>query len=318
MPTTQPTGPHVVIGASGGIGGSIVEALVRRGLPVRAVSRSPQPGRDGVEPFEADVTDPEQARQAVAGAAVVYHAAMPPYTRWPEEFPALNDSIIAAVEQVGAPLVYVDNLYMYGPGAGVMTETTPQHATDRKGVTRKRLSAELLEAHAAGRIRVAIGRAPDYFGPGGLQSATGELFFGAAVADKTVRWLARTDVPHSLGYLPDMGDAYVTLGTDERALGRAWHVPTIAAVTGQELAAATGAVLGRAVKLSATGRTILRLMGLFNGNLRETAEMIYQWEAPFVVSDEAFRTTFAPGPATTLDDAVATTVAWFQERQAAA
>ena len=94
-----------VLGAGGGIGNAVVWELAGPGLRVRAKTRD---GRarvpDGVEAFAADLTRPEGAACACADAAVVYHCAQPRYTRWAEEFPALNASIVAAVTEAGAKL----------------------------------------------------------------------------------------------------------------------------------------------------------------------------------------------------------------------
>ena len=87
-----------VLGAGGGIGNAVVSELARRGLLVRAVSRD---GRaripDGVQVCAADLSRPEDAARACADAAVVYQCVQPRYTRWAEEFPALNATIVAAV-----------------------------------------------------------------------------------------------------------------------------------------------------------------------------------------------------------------------------
>lgn len=312
--TDHPPQLHVVLGATGGIGGAITRALVAQGLPTRAVSRSGKDVVDGAESVAADVSDPEQARRAVSGATVVYHSVMPAYHRWPQEFPALNDSVIGATREVGARLVYVDNLYMYGPTTEARTEETPQRATDKKGLVRKQLSAQLLEAHERGDIEVAIGRLPDYFGPGAGRSATGGLFFEPAVEGKTVRWLGDLEAPHALAYLPDVGRAFVTLGTEEAALGRAWHLPISSTPTGRDFAAAVSDALGREVKLSATGKTALRLVGIFDPTVREVVDMYYQWDRPFLVSDEAFQQQLGPQAPTPFAEAVATTAAWFEAR----
>ena len=86
-----------------------------------------------------------------------------------------------------------------------MTEATPQRATDRKGALRIRLAADLLARHERGDLEVAIGRSSDYFGPHGVNTGPGERVFGAAVEGKAAGALGRTDVPHSLSYLPGPG-----------------------------------------------------------------------------------------------------------------
>ena len=111
----------------------------------------------------ADVTDPEAAADAAKGASVVYQCVNAPYTQWPERFPPLQRGVLAAAERNGALLVTLENLYGYGPTDGKpMTEDLPLAATTVKGRTRAAMTAELLAAANAGRVRVAIGRASDF------------------------------------------------------------------------------------------------------------------------------------------------------------
>ena len=61
----------------------------------------------------------------------------------------------------------LENVYGYGPTGGKpMTEDLPLAATTVKGRTRTAMTEQLLAAQDAGRVRVAIGRASDFFGPG--------------------------------------------------------------------------------------------------------------------------------------------------------
>jgi nucleoside-diphosphate-sugar epimerase len=307
---------HVVIGGSGGTGAAVVDELVRRGRRVRSVSRTPLNARPGVEVLAADLADPAAAVEAVRGASVVYQCASPAYHRWSSEFPPIQANLIAAVETAGAKLVMADNLYMYGRSDGPLREDTPHRATDRKGLLRARMATDLLAAHDAGRIRVAIGRSSDYFGPGGVNSGVGELFFGAAAAGKQPRWLASLDQPHSLGYLPDMAAGLVTLGERDDADGHAWHLPAQPAMTGREWAARVSDALGRPLRLGRISRPMILAAGLVSPLLRELRGTLYQWEHPWVVDDSAFRTAFGAAPTPT-DEAIEATIAWFRSRAAA-
>lgn len=314
---TDPIAPdplHVVLGAGGGTGGALVAELTRRGLPVRAVTRSGAGAGlpAGTPTVAADLADATAVRRAIEGASVVYHAANPPYQRWLAEFPAMSAAITTAVADAGAKLVFADNLYMYGPTDSALRETTPQRATDRKGQLRIRLAADLLEAHAAGRLRVAIGRSSDYFGPGGRSSSIGEQLFEAALAGKPARWLGSADVPHSVSYLPDMAAALVTLGLSDAADGQAWHLPVTGSPTGREFLAAVERAAGRPVKVSPTSRTMVRIAGIVSPLIREIGPLMYQWERPFTSDGSAYEAAFGPVSVTPLDTAVATTVAWFR------
>ena len=193
---TEPGGPlQVVFGASGAIGGAVVSELVRAGRRVQAVSRGGQAPK-GAQGAAADASDPAQAARAAAGAAVIYHCASPPYTRWPELFPALTSSVLGAAESSGAKLVFADNLYAYGPVDGPLHEDLPAAARGRKGRTRAEMAALLLGAHHEGRARVVIGRASDYYGPHGTGSTAGQTVFGRILAGKKPRWTGRLDQLH--------------------------------------------------------------------------------------------------------------------------
>lgn len=162
---------HVVFG-TGPIGMSVVDALVKRGKRVRMVNRS---GRanvpEGVEVVGGDAADRAQTREATAGSSVVYFALNPPYDKWPELFPPLQEAVVEGAA-AGAKLVAVENLYMYGPTDGrPLTEDLPHAAETRKGSVRARMSEELMEAHKSGRVRVTTGRASDFFGPRVLVSS---------------------------------------------------------------------------------------------------------------------------------------------------
>ncbi|HXV42706.1 MAG TPA: NAD-dependent epimerase/dehydratase family protein, partial [Anaerolineae bacterium] len=174
MVTTN-NGLHVVFG-TGPVGLAVMAALVAKGRRVRGVNRSGQAHAPAeVELVAADATDPEKTRRICQGAAVVYNCTNPPYHKWPELFPPLQAGVLAGAASAGAKLVVMENVYMYGPTGGKpLTETLPYAATTRKGRTRAKMSEALMAAHQQGQVRVAIGRASDFFGPGVQKSAMGE------------------------------------------------------------------------------------------------------------------------------------------------
>lgn len=303
---------HVVLGASGGAGRAIAAELTGRGERVRAVNRTGSVRIDGAEARAADVETADGARRAVEGAAVVYMAAQPPYHQWPQRFPGMLSRVIDATAREGAKLVMVDNLYCHGPGAGVLTEQTPERATDHKGRTRREMTGMLAEAHRSGRVRVATGRLSDYFGPRGDNSSVTALAIEPAAAGKTLRWFGSLDVPHSVAYLPDVARALALLGTSERADGRIWILPHAPAVTGRQFHEMVNRALPAPSKSAVLSTAMLRLAAPFHRISRESLPISYQWTAPFVVDDGAFRREFGQFEVTPLERAVADTVAWYR------
>ena len=205
---------HVVFG-TGQVGRALAACLAGCGRAVRAVSGHRPPGlADGIDWRAADATDPDAASGAARGAAVVYQCLNAPYTQWPERFPALQRGVLAAAERNGALLVGLENLYGYGPAGGKpATEDLPLAATTVKGRTRATMTAELLAADV-GRVRVAIGRASDFFGPRVTPGSTlGERVVGNALARRRADFIGHPDLPHTYSYVLDIAAGLATLGT---------------------------------------------------------------------------------------------------------
>ena len=309
---------HVIFG-TGAVGISVMDELIRRGpRRVRMVNRS---GRArvpaGVEVVGGNATDETFAREASEGASVVYFALNPPYNKWPELFPRLQAGVLEGAASAGAKLIAMENLYMYGSTDGrPITEDLPYAPNSRKGRVRAMMSEVLMEAHRSGRVRVAIGRASDYFGPRVLSSAAGEQVFGRAMRGKSAQVAGDPDQPHTYTYVPDIGKGLVILGEHEEALGRAWHLPSPETVTTRQFVELIFEEVGKPARVQAAPKILLRAMGLFNPALREIVEMLYEFEEPFVVDDSRFEREFGE-EATPLREAIQRTVRWYREERPA-
>lgn len=305
---------HVVFGA-GQVGRTLATQLTERGLAVRVVSRTrPSALADGIEWRAADASVPEQAAGAAFGASVVYQCLNAPYTDWPERFPPLQRGVMNAAERAGALLVSLENLYGYGPTAGApMTEELPLAAQTVKGQARALMTDELLTAAAAGRIRIAIGRASDFFGAGVTESSLGERVFGNAVAGKRADFVGNPGLPHTYSYVPDIAAGLVTLGTDERAVGGVWHLPGPETVTTTKLLELVAGDLGHPVGVRALPKLAMRALGLFNPTIRELIEMTYEFESPFLLDTTKYQSTFGKA-GTPLPTAITATVNWYRNR----
>jgi nucleoside-diphosphate-sugar epimerase len=312
----QPSGApalHVVLGA-GQVGSRLADLLVARGHRLRVVRL----GRGGeqqpqIERASGDMTDLAFAEEATRGAAVVYDCMNPPYHRWPELLLPIARGGVHGAGKAGAKLVALDCLYMYGRPTRPMTEDAPIDPCSRKGRLRVKLQRLRLDAHRRGDVRVAIGRASDFFGPNLPYSCWNERFFQRIFAGKPGECMGDPDLPHSYTYVEDVARALVTLGEHGEALGRVWHLPTSPAESTRALTLRLGEALGLDADVARLPRWILRAMGLVSPLMREVAEMTYQWEVPFVIDDTRFREAFGYGPTPT-DEAVRATAAWASAR----
>jgi nucleoside-diphosphate-sugar epimerase len=306
---------HVVFG-SGQVGSALAAHLTGQGLAVRVVSRHRPPTLAGGTDWRAaDVADPEAAADVAKGAAVIYQCLNAPYTKWPERFPPLQRGVLAAAERTGALLVSLENLYGYGPTGGrPMTEDLPLAATGAKGRVRAAMTAELLAAADAGRARIAIGRASDFFGPGVTEGSTlGERVFGNALAGRSADFIGNPGLPHTYSYVPDIAAGLATLGTEPRAVGEVWHLPGPATGTTRALLGLVAAEVGHPVGIRSLPKLAVRGLGLFNPMLRELAETYYQFGEPFVMDTSKYETAFGTA-GTPLATAIGATVAWYRTR----
>ena len=300
---------HVVLGA-GPVGRAIVQSLVSRQIDVTVVSRS---GTEvpGARSVAASVLDTDRLKEIVAGADAVYQASQPEYHRWPEEFPAMQDSIVRAVRDSDAVLVAVENLYGYGPVTGSMSESLPLVATGRKGKVRSDMWRALETESKAGRMKVTAGRASDFFGPYAEGSAVGDRFFLPLIAGKKAEIMGNPDALHSYTYVKDFGEALVRLALDERSLGRAWHVPNAPAVSNRKFLEMAAAIAGVQPQSKSLGVAMMKIVGLFVPAARELPEVLYEFSDDFVVDHSDYATTFGDH-ATALDVSLSETIEWWR------
>lgn len=305
-------GTHVVFGA-GQIGPLVADLLRGQGKAVRVVRRSAAPvAVPGVEVARGDATDAAFCAEAARGAEAVYHCINAPYAArvWAEVLPRVQENLVAAAGGAGARLVVLDNLYAYGrTGGRPMSEATPQAPCSRKGELRARLHDALVAAARRGDVRVAIGRASDFWGPNaGAGSHLGERFWRGVLAGKPGELVVNPDTPHTYHYSRDVAGGLVALGLDPGADGL-WMLPCAPARTTRAMVDALAAALGRPIRIRRLPPLLLAALGVAVPMIRELNEMAYQWEEPFVVDDGKFRARFGDR-ATPVERGAAETVAW--------
>jgi nucleoside-diphosphate-sugar epimerase len=280
---------HVIVG-SGPVGSSVARLLAERGESVRVVTRSGSgPAHPSIERVAADAVDADRLTELTRDAVTLYNCANPKYTQWETLWPPLATAMLTAARRTGAVLAITGNLYGYGPvPGGRMTEDTPLAATGRKGRVRIRMWEDAL----AGGVRTVEVRGSDYIGASAASIFSAVLL--PAVRKGRTAWMpGDVDAPHTFTYTGDMARALVALAGDERAWGRAWHVPSAPAISIRELAGRYLALTGeKPVPIRRLPRFVMRTAGLAVPMARELAEMDYQFYAPFVMDSSLTERTF--------------------------
>jgi nucleoside-diphosphate-sugar epimerase len=267
----------------------------------------------GVDVVASDLYNPENVRDVTRGAKVVYQASQPHYNEWPEKFPPLQKSILDGLTGSGAKLVLIENIYMYGAMNGrAFSEDMPHRAHTRKGRVRGEISNAAFAAHNEGRLRVSAARGGNFFGPWGTDSTMGARVFYPLLHGKPAQLIGRTNLPHTHTYVRDFGKALVILGERDEADGQAWHVPNDQPkMTQGELVRLFAEEAGLEPKMSSMGKLMMSIGGLFIPEAKETVEMMYEFENPFIIDSSKFEKTFGM-TATPMRQAIQETVAWYR------
>ena len=303
---------HVIFG-TGPLGKWTARELLKQGKQVRLINRSGKTDNlpAGAEIVTGDAYDIAKNKELTHDATAVYQCAQPAYYEWAEKFPRFQSAILEAAAANGAKFIVADNLYMYGDTHGQpIREDTPYRPHTKKGRVRAEMAEAVMEAHRGGKVRAAIARASNFFGPD--DHIVTDLAIRPAVQGKTINLLGKMDQPHSFSYTPDFGKLLAALGTHDEALGQVWFTPSPAAVTQAEFVSMLESELGHKVKFLAAGTNMMRFLGLFNPMMRETVEMMYEWNQPFVVDTRKAEQAFG-WSGTPLKQAIRETVAWVRE-----
>jgi nucleoside-diphosphate-sugar epimerase len=301
---------HVIFG-TGPLGKWTARALLEMGHAVRMINRSGKADRlpREVEVIAGDAYNLEKNIELTRDAVAIYQCAQPHYFEWVEKFPPMQQAILEAAVTNETKLVVGDNLYMYGHFQGALTEETPVAPNSRKGRVRAEMAQEILDAHTKGKVRAVIGRGSDFFGPDDF--ALTSYAIQPAVHGKTVNLIGRTDMAHTYTYIADFGRLLATLGTRADALGQIWFAPSPPPITQEDLIQMIETELGQSIKTMVAGPLMMRFLGLFNRNIREAVEMMFEWMHPYVVDTTKAQDAFGLQP-TPFSKSIPATLDWLK------
>lgn len=284
-----------ILGAGGAIGNELVKLLAARKQPFRLVGRNPRNMAGATEIVSADIADQEQTIRAVAGSSVVHLLVGLKYDHkiWSEMWPRIMANTIEACKRAKAKLIFFDNVYMYGKVSGAMTEETPFNPSSKKGEIRAKVATSLIAEWKSGVLTAMIARAADFYGPDTRNGVPNILVFEPFAKNEKASWLVNDSVPHSYTYTVDGAKSLVSLAESQTAWNQTWHVPTTPnPPTGKEFVATAAKEFGIAPRCRVLSRPIIRLAGLFDSNVRESYEMLYQSDSPYLFDSSKFAKAF--------------------------
>lgn len=294
---------QTILGGGGTIGLDLARILPDYTDRVRIVGRTPSKVVPSNEVFTADLLNPDQVKDAVAGSDVAYLVAGLPYKArvWEAQWPIVMRNAIDACRANGSKLVFFDNIYMYDRDhLSPMDENTPVRPTSRKGTVRARIADMLMGSVQKGEIDALIARCADFYGPGRQKnSVITQTVFERLASGKSAQWLLSLDHVHSFTYTPDASLATAMLGNTSEAYGDIWHLPTATEPpTGREWIEMIAAELDVRPGMQVASNVMMSIVGLLVPTLREVKEMAYQYDRDYDFRSDKFnhRFDFTPTP----------------------
>jgi nucleoside-diphosphate-sugar epimerase len=290
---------HTILGAGGAIGNNLLDLITQNGEQVRLVSRKYRPA-ENAESVEANVLDKSDLAEALRGSGLVYLLVGIDYSAssWEIHWPVIMENVISVCAEQQIPLIFFDNIYMYGLVEGEITESTPFQPNSRKGKVRANIASMLLDAVQSGKIKALIARSADFYGPHSAQvSFLHQLVIGRHMHGKKAQWMVNPNMPHTFTYTPDAAKALYILAKDESAFGKTWHLPSSTpSLTGEELIQLSAVVCDAPSGTQVISKLMMRLLGIFVPVLRESIEMLYQYERPYHFNSQAFQKKYGFNP----------------------
>jgi len=222
-----------VTGATGFIGGRLVDALVDEGHKVRVLVRrpagSPLLHRDGVEVVQGDLGDPGGLGDAVRGAERVFHCAGL-VGDWLRHDDALRINVegtrvlLSACASSGVErVVHLSSLSVYGLGQHRGTDESAPLRYSGDAYIDSKIDAERMVRVAVDRdgLGVAIVRPGFIYGPGDLRFLPKLL---DALGRRQFVYVGDGSKLLNLSYVDDVARAMLLAAGDANAAGEAYNI----------------------------------------------------------------------------------------------
>ena len=216
----------LVLGASGGMGYSIVKELCARGIEVVAFARTKEKleslfeNDPQVTVFSGDIFSKKDLEAVVKGIDIIFQSANIPYREWEAKLIPFIKNIVEVAKEHGTKLAVVDNIYAYGRSGGEkVSETALKKPHTKKG--KLRLQAE--EVIKSSGVPFIIAHFPDFYGPN-AENTILHYTLESIVKNKKAGFVGNQKIKREFIFTPDGAKALVQLALDDAAYGENWNI----------------------------------------------------------------------------------------------
>lgn len=267
-----------VVGATGPTGQSLATQLAARGQQVRVVSRrlnaleSAFPDAS-IEKRSGDALDSDSVLKAIDNCELVVDCIGLPADRMADH-PRVATTLAEAVKQTGARCLQVSSYWSFIPLSGLPVREDSPRTGGPPWVQYRREAEDILASAGA-----AVAHLPDFFGPG-VHTSTLQLPLKDAAAGKPMNWIGGADVERDYVFVPDAMRSVCDLIGHPEAYGERWLIPGSGPISAHEIARLVSQILGRPIKVRAAGPLLLRLVSLFQSDLRGFMQLVPTYVQP--------------------------------------
>lgn len=284
---------HVILGAGGTIGRNLLKILKENKESYRLVSRTSHGYSENWQ--AANLLNKHEADAAVKGARYAYLTAGLTYNTqiWQKEWPVIMQNVIDACSKHDVKLIFFDNVYAYGQVNGDMTEETPYNPCSKKGELRARIADMLMHEIKSNTVKGLIARSADFYGPDTPLSMLNIMVLDRQRVKQKAQWVSTGDKLHSFTYTPDAALGCYMLAKENEAYGKIWHLPTFKeALSVRQIAEIGSTFINGKEGLTVFPAWAFKMLGLFNPVVKESIEMLYQFEHDYLFSSKKFEEKF--------------------------
>lgn len=226
------------------------------------------------------------------------------------DHPATARNIARFARESGARCMQVSSYWSFMPIKELpVSERHPRQGGPPWARFRRETEDILRDAGAA------IVHLPDFFGPH-VHTSTVQLGLVDAVRGKPMSWIGPADVKRDCIYIPDAMRIAAELLARKEGYGEEWVVRGSGPVSASQLAGILTRLLNHEVRVRAAPPWLLRILSLFNQDLRGFMQVVPEYVKPISFDDAKLERLLGRAARTPYEDALRATIASIRQASA--
>jgi nucleoside-diphosphate-sugar epimerase len=290
---------QIILGAGGSIGNALAKELKLYTENITLFSRNPKKINEDDILISGDLLNAEQTANALKNMDIAYLVVGLPYDTkvWQRDFLKIVENVISGCKIHKVPLVFLDNVYMYDPEYFEdLHEDAPFKIVSKKGAVRTAIANLISNEIKNNEINILVARSADFYGKDVKNSMFNEQVIKRIKEGKKANWFIDANKKHSLTLVSDAAKAIALLGNRNSAYNQVWHLPTDKAYTANELVQKISQITGKPAKIQVASRFMISILSWFIPAVKETKELLYQYENEYDFKSIKFENAFKIKP----------------------